>query len=85
MKTKQWNILKLFSEGRKEMKENNGRGDSKIYCKHICKCHNVSSPVQLLFAKKNILCWDCADFSYMKLLMRGCIFLYFICEEWIYF
>jgi hypothetical protein len=24
------------------MKENNGGGESKIYYKHICKCHNVS-------------------------------------------
>jgi hypothetical protein len=24
----------------------------KVYCKHICKCHNVS-PVQLLHANKS--------------------------------
>jgi hypothetical protein len=27
---------------RRRERENNPQGDSKIYCKHICKNHNVS-------------------------------------------
>jgi hypothetical protein len=34
-------------------RENDGRGKSKIYCKHKCKYHNVS-PVQILYANKII-------------------------------
>jgi hypothetical protein len=42
-------VLKMGDGGRGRMI----RGKSKIYCKHICKYHNVS-PVQLLYAN-NIL------------------------------
>jgi hypothetical protein len=31
--------------GRGGIKENNGRDEFKISCKHFCKCHNVP-PVQ---------------------------------------
>jgi hypothetical protein len=34
-------------------RENDGRGKSKIYCRHKCKYHNVS-PVQILYANKII-------------------------------
>jgi hypothetical protein len=27
--------------GGREIKESDGGGESKIYCKHFCKCHNV--------------------------------------------
>jgi hypothetical protein len=36
------------------MRKSEGGDDLiEIYCKHICKCQNVS-PIQLLFANKNI-------------------------------
>jgi hypothetical protein len=41
-------ILRRGEEGRKRAIKG---GESKIYCKHTCRYHNVS-PVQLLYANK---------------------------------
>jgi hypothetical protein len=36
----------VLRKGGGEIKEKDGGGKSKIYCKHFCKCHSVP-PVQL--------------------------------------
>jgi hypothetical protein len=43
MKMEQGHLLKLcYQAGKGKEGEwwKGGRGESKIYCKHICKCHN---------------------------------------------
>jgi hypothetical protein len=42
-------------KGREEMRENDGGGNLvKVYCRHICKCHNETPPVQLIYTNKNV-------------------------------
>jgi hypothetical protein len=48
MKIEEW---KLEIDLRRGERKNRGAGKSKMYCKHICKYHDVS-PVQLLYANK---------------------------------
>jgi hypothetical protein len=36
----------VLRRGGARIKEKNEGGEAKIYCKHFCKCHNVSSVQQ---------------------------------------
>lgn len=33
----------VLRRGEGEMRENDGEGDSKLYCNSRCKCHNIST------------------------------------------
>jgi hypothetical protein len=46
----------VLRRGKREIRENDvGVNLIKVYCKHICKCHDVPSPVQLLYANKKAI------------------------------
>jgi hypothetical protein len=51
-------ILRMRGEG---MKGNYGVGESKIYCKYFCKCHNVPLIKQYnkksFYKKRKNKCW----------------------------
>jgi hypothetical protein len=51
-----WNYSK---NGRKGMRENYRGDESKIYCKHTCKCHNISSCKTIIgYNLKKRSSWD---------------------------